>query len=293
MMFEYFEKKQITANGIDHFVLIGGKGPPLLLLHGYPQTHMAFHAIAPKLAQHFTLVIPDIRGYGRTTGPFADASHENYSKRTMGNDAVALMYELGHQKFAVVGHDRGGRIAYRMAFDHPAKVTHLVCIDIVPTIILWERIDKNVAMSTFHWPFLAQPAPLPETLIAQAPHFWVQTLVERWIGKGSNLDAEALDDYKSQFENKATLASTCEDYRAGVSCDIDHDRVDRDAGHKISCPTLVIWGEQFLKSRSGDILGIWEDWADKVSDLPLNCGHFVVEEMPDESAMAIINHIMH
>ncbi len=290
-MFEDFEKRYIRANGIEHFVVTGGKGPPLLLLHGYPQTHMAFHAIAPILAEHFSLIIPDIRGYGRTRGPAPDSDHENYSKRTMANDAVELMHELGFQKFAVAGHDRGGRTAYRMALDHPGRVTHLVCIDIIPTLVLWERMDQNVAMSTFHWPLLSQPAPLPEKLIANEPHFWVKTLIDRWIGKGNSLNEAALQDYQAQFLNRLTLESTCEDYRAGVTCDIDHDRADRENGHKITCATLVIWGEQFLKSRSGNILQIWNEWSENVVDLPLDCGHFIAEEKPDECATAIIKHM--
>ncbi len=287
-MFEGFEKRYIKANNVEHYVVTGGEGPPLLCLHGYPQTHMAWHLIAPMLAKNFSLVIPDLRGYGRTKGPVPDDQHNNYSKRTMGNDAVALMHELGHDRFAVAGHDRGGRVAYRLAFDHPNIITHLIAIDVVPTLVLWERMDKNVAMSTFHWPFLAQPSPLPENLIASEPHFWTQTLINRWIGTGNTLDAAALADYKLQFEDRATVVSTCEDYRAGVTRDIEHDEADRDAGRKIGCPTLVIWGEQFLKSRSGDILGVWREWADDVKDLPIDCGHFLIEEKPKICADGMI-----
>ena len=290
-MFDNFEERYIRANGIEQFVVTGGKGPPLLLLHGYPQTHMAFHAIAPILAEHFSLVIPDIRGYGKTRGPAPDLSHENYSKRTMAKDAVELMHKLGFQKFAVAGHDRGGRAAYRLALDFSDSVTHLVCIDIIPTLVLWEHMDQYVAMSTFHWLLLSQPAPLPEKLIANEPHFWVKTLIDRWIGDGNTLNKAALEDYHAQFLDPLTIAATCEDYRAGVTCDIDYDRVDRDAGRKITCATLVVWSEQYLKSRSGDILQIWNDWSEHVVDLPLDCGHFIVEEKPIECAAAIIEHI--
>lgn len=288
-MFRGFEERRIEVGGVEHFVRVGGDGPPLLLLHGYPQTHMAWHLVAPLLSKHFTVVLPDLRGYGRSGCVVDDAGHTAYSKRTMANDAIGIMAALGHSRFAFGGHDRGGRVAYRAALDHPEIVTHLIAIDIVPTLVLWDRMNKNVALSTFHWPFLAQPAPLPERLIAAEPDLWVDTLVNRWIGNGNSLDLEALADYRQQFHDPYRLAATCADYRAGVSSDIEHDQADRDAGRKIECPLLVVWGTQFLTSRSGDVTGIWSEWARDVYPSPLDCGHFVAEEKPDALADAIIS----
>jgi len=291
-MFEGFEERTIEANGAKHFFRVGGTGSPLLLLHGYPQTHVAWHDLAPLLAKYFQVILPDLRGYGNSVGPEDDSEHEAYSKRTMAHDAIEIMKSLGHAKFAICGHDRGGRVAYRAALDHPSIITHVIAIDIVPTLVLWERMDQKVALSTFHWPFLAQPAPLPESLIAKEPDLWVQTLIDRWIGKGNSLTEDAVRSYKKQFHNAESLSATCADYRAGVTSDIEHDREDRAQDRKIKCPTLIVWGEQFLNSRSGDILGIWEEWAETVSGLPLDCGHFVAEEKPEELASAITTFLM-
>lgn len=287
-MFQQATTHIIKTNNAKHYVKCLGSGTPLLLLHGYPQTHMAWHKVAPQLAKHFSLVIPDLRGYGQSEGPEADSKHENYSKRTMAHDAVSIMQELGHDSFAVAGHDRGGRVAYRLAFDHPEKVSHLIALDIVPTLVNWDTITHKKALAMFHWSFLAQQAPIPEHMISRDPDFWTEILINHWIGKESSLEAQAFEEYKKQFHNKAVVMATCEDYRAGATCDVEHDRADYEAGNKIKCPTLIIWGEQFLKSRSGDILDIWREWAENVKDLSLDCGHFIAEEKPQECAEAIL-----
>lgn len=286
-MFEQFEERQVAVEGAELNVRIGGKGPSLLLLHGYPQTHVAWHRIAPLLGEQFSLVMPDLRGYGASKGPPADAQHVNYSKRAMAQDCVELMEHLGHEKFMVAGHDRGGRVGYRLALDHPDRIAGYAALDIVPTLVLWERMNQSTALSTFHWPFLAQPKPLPERMIGHDSDFWVRHLIERWLGDGNSLDPLAVSEYVKQFRDPQVLEATCEDYRAGVTADLDHDRADRDAGRKIECPTLVIWGRQFLKSRSGDVLSIWRDWADEVSDVSFDCGHFLAEEEPEACASAL------
>lgn len=286
-MFEQCEERKIEVEGAELNVKIGGKGPPLLLLHGYPQTHVAWHRIAPRLAEHFFLVMPDLRGYGASKGPRADAQHANYSKRTMARDSVELMEQLGHERFMVAGHDRGGRVGYRLALDHPDRVTHYAALDIVPTLVVWEGMNQSVALSTFHWPFLAQPAPLPERMIGRDPDFWVRHLIERWLGEGNSLDSSAVSEYVKQFHDTHVLEATCEDYRAGATVDLDHDRADRDTGRRIACPTLVVWGQQYLKSRSDDVLSTWRDWSEDVTGISFKCGHFLAEEEPDACARAL------
>lgn len=286
-MFEQFEKRKVAVEGAELNVRIGGEGPPLLLLHGYPQTHVAWHLVAPQLRDNFCLVTPDLRGYGGSKGPPADAQHVNYSKRAMAQDCVQLMEQLGHESFGVAGHDRGGRVGYRLALDHPNRVTRFAALDIVPTLVVWERMNQSAALSTVHWPFLAQPKPLPERMIGHDPDFWFRHLFERWLGEGNALDPAALSEYLKQFHDPHVLEASCEDYRAGATVDLDHDRADRDAGHRIGCPTLVIWSRQYLKSRSDDVLSIWRDWAEDVSDVSLDCGHFLAEEEPDACASAL------
>jgi len=196
-VFEQFEKRKVAVEGAELNVRIGGEGPPLLLLHGYPQTHVAWHLVAPQLRKNFFLVIPDLRGYGASKGPPADAQHINYSKRAMAQDCVELMEQLGHERFRVAGHDRGGRVGYRLALDHPGRVVSFAALDIVPTLVLWERMNKDAALGTFHWPFLAQPKPLPERMIGHDPDFWFRHLFERWLGEGNALEPAALGIFEA------------------------------------------------------------------------------------------------
>ncbi|MEX0808476.1 MAG: alpha/beta hydrolase [Dongiaceae bacterium] len=270
----------------------GGSGPPLLLLHGYPQTHVIWHKVAPALAQRFTLVMPDLRGYGASRGPAPDAAHRNYSKRAMAGDMVALMRALGHDRFDLAGHDRGARVAYRLTLDHPERVRRLASLDTVPTIDIWDGMNAAEAIATYHWPFLAVPAPLPERLIAGDPEFFVRHLIERWAGDAGRLDPDALAQYVAQFRNPATVQATCEDYRAGASCDWDDDRADRAAGRKIGCPLLILWGRGYIghSVASADSApgAIWRRWADDVREIALDCGHFIVEEEPEKAAAALL-----
>ncbi len=286
-MFEGFEERRVALGEAELYLRLGGDGPPLLLLHGYPQTHLTWHRVAPLLARDFTLVIPDLRGYGASTGPAPDPAHRNYSKRVMAADMVALMASLGHERFALAGHDRGGRVGYRLCLDHPERALRFAALDIVPTLNVWEAMDGDSALSTYHWPFLAVPAPLPERLIGSDPDFSFTHLLERWAGRPDALDPEAVRAYLDQFHDPAVIAATCADYRAGASIDRAHDQADRDAGRKIVCPVLVLWGRDYLTAKDATPLATWRDWADDAREVALDCGHFLAEEEPEACATAL------
>jgi haloacetate dehalogenase len=296
----------VAVGEAELYLRLGGDGPPLLLLHGYPQTHVAWHRVAPLLARDFTLVIPDLRGYGASFAVNGDvnadslllsednsklspltAKHHNYSKRAMAADMVALMAALGHERFALAGHDRGGRVGYRLCLDHPERVTRFAALDIVPTLNVWEAMDAGSALSTYHWQFLAVPAPLPERLIGADPDFYFTHLLERWAGRPDALDPEAVQAYLAQFHDPAVIAATCDDYRAGASVDRDHDQADRDAGRKIVCPLLVLWGRRYLAAKEASPLATWREWAGDAREVALDCGHFITEEEPEACAAAL------
>jgi haloacetate dehalogenase len=257
-VFEGFEERSISTSGAKIFLLTGGSGPPLLLLHGYPQNHVMWHAVAAALGERFSLVIPDLRGYGDSEGPPPDSQHVNYSKRAMARDMVELMSALGHERFALAGHDRGGRVAYRLGLDHPDRVLALAVLDIVPTLVMWERMNDRSALGSFHWLLLAQPAPLPERLIGHDPEFFLRVLLNRWAGKPDSLDAGAVAEYLRHFKKRSVIDATCEDYRAGATVDVDHDRADRDGRRKIavrhsSCGVADISPpRRTLQSKPGD-----------------------------------------
>jgi len=286
-MFEGFSEHRIAAQGAEIFALTGGEGPPLLLLHGYPQNHVMWHRVAPSLAAGFSLVIPDLRGYGDSTGPAPDAQHLSYSKRTMAADMIEVMTALGHSHFAIAGHDRGGRVAYRLALDHPERVVRLAALDILPTFEVWQRMNKDAAMRSYHWLFLAQPAPLPEHLIGLDPDFYLQHLLRRWAGSPDALDPAAVNEYARHFRKPSVIEATCEDYRAGESVDREHDRADRESGRLLSCPLLVLWGRRYLAGQAASPLDVWKSWADDVREVALECGHFLAEEQPEACATAL------
>jgi haloacetate dehalogenase len=285
-MFDGFAVKRITTKDTDIHLRLGGSGPPLLLLHGYPQTHTMWHKIAPALAEHFTVVTPDLRGYGDSAKPASDAAHVNYSKRTMANDQVAVMRALGFARFAVCGHDRGGRVAYRMALDHDC-VTQLAVLDIVPTLEQFERMGKEGSLGSFHWYFLAQPAPFPETLIGAQPDYFLHRMLQNWRGTEAPFTTEAMAEYERCFRNPETIRATCEDYRAGASIDCELDAQDRQRGHRIACPMLALWGDRGRAHKRRDVLEIWRAWATAVSGRGLDCGHFLPEEAPEETLQAL------
>lgn len=285
-MFSSFQQQLIDVGEAKINLKVGGGGPALLLLHGFPQTHVHWHAIAPLLESHFTLVIPDLRGYGESIGPKPDANHNNYSKRTMANDMVAVMTELGFNQFRVAGHDRGARVAYRLTLDHPERVSHLASIDTVPTLDVWEAMDMEASIDAFHWPFLAQPAPIPEKMIGADPDLFLHHLLDRWVGTASPLADFAVAEYTLHFRKASVIEAMVEDYRAGATVDLQHDQQDRAAQKRIDCPVFVPWGKQYTLTSP---LSTWHRWADNVRDLSIDCGHFVAEEAPEQCAKALTN----
>jgi haloacetate dehalogenase len=276
-VFDGFELTSIDTGEATIRVRRGGSGPPLLLLHGHPQTHVMWHRVAPRLAQEFTVVAADLRGYGESSKPPTTDDHEPYSKRAMARDQVEVMRQLGFERFAVAGHDRGGRCAYRLALDHPDRVSRLAVLDIVPTAEMWRRADMRFGLVNWHWFFLAQPAPLPERLLERSPdEYYFRSGRERF-------DAEALADYLRCVRRPETIHAMCEDYRAGATYDLDVDEADLQAGRKIDCPVLVLWAGRDELEEWWDVLEIWRGWAGDVRGRPLDCGHFLAEEAPDET----------
>jgi len=281
--FPGFSRQRIATGETEINLVLGGKGPPLLLLHGYPQTHVMWHKVAPALAAQFTVVAPDLRGYGDSGKPASDAAHNVYSKRSTARDMVAVMERLGFKSFFLAGHDRGGRVAHRLTLDHPGRVERLAVLDIIPTRTVFQRVDKALATSTYHWFFLIQPE-LPEVLIGANPDFYLEWTLKKWSRNFSAFAPEAVAEYKRCFRDPATIHATCEDYRAGASTDLEHDEVDVAA--KIECPLLAIWGEGPATRWSG-IADIWRERATNVTGHPLDCGHFLAEEKPEETLEAL------
>jgi haloacetate dehalogenase len=285
-MFNNFELKHIDTGTVKIRARIGGNGPPLLLLHGNPQTHLMWHQVAPELAKRFTVVATDLTGYGKSDKPLSTPDHAHYSKRSMARDQIAVMKKLGHSSFMVAGHDRGGRVAYRMALDHPEVVKKLAVLDIIPTGEAFARGGREFGMGYYHWFFLAQPVPLPERLIMADPDwFW------RWHtarGPRDFFSPQALEDYLECFRDPETVRAICEDYRAAASIDCDHDAADQKAGRRIRCPLLVLWGAQARLEQWYDTLAVWRGWADDVRGRSLDCGHYLPEEQPDETANELL-----
>lgn len=261
----------------------GGSGPPLLLLHGNPQTHAMWHLTAPTLAERFTVICPDIRGYGGSHKPPASPDHAPYAKREMARDLAELMTRLGHDRFQVGSHDRGARVAHRLALDHPDRVERLAVLDIVPTIEHFERTDMSFALGYYHWFWFAQPHPFPERLIDAAPELWWQAHTSREPKPPSFFHPEALADYLAAARDPAAIVGMCEDYRAAATIDLLHDRESRAAGRKVQCPILALWG---AKGRIGDwydALAIWRSYgAAEVTGGPVPSGHYLAEEAPAE-----------
>ncbi len=261
----------------------GGGGPPLLMLHGNPQTHMMWAKIAPALAARFEVICPDLRGYGGSFKPPASADHAAYAKREMARDMVELMAALGHERFQIASHDRGARVAHRLALDFPASVARLAVLDIIPTLAHFERAEMRFALGYYHWFWFAQPHPFPETLINAAPELWFKAHVTRG---GDQMPAfflpEAAADYLAAARDPAMITGMCEDYRAAATIDLVHDRESRAAGEKIRCPLLALWGARNLVGRLYDPLAVWREFAAaEVSGGPIDCGHYLAEEAPE------------
>ncbi len=285
-MFDGFEVHHVVTPEATIRTRIGGRGPGLLLLHGNPQTHMMWHRIAPKLAERFTVVAADLRGYGESSKPETTPDHEPYSKRAMARDQVAVMRHFGFEDFALVGHDRGGRVAYRLALDHPDRVKRLAVLDIVPTYEHYRRTDMRFAMAYWHWFFLPQPAPIPEAIIGADPKRY---FAKNWPGASEPPEffaPEALADYWRAFQDPATVHAICEDYRAGATFDYRLDEADLGM-RRIVCPLLVLWGERGIIGRLYDPVAIWRDWADVVEGRAIESGHYLAEENPAATLAAI------
>ena len=290
--FEGFEGGLHAAGDVELYARIGGDPakPPLLLLHGYPQTHAMWHRVAQRLAPDFSLVIPDLRGYGDSTKPEPAtppaADHGQHSKRAMAADMAALMSGLGHSRFFVAGHDRGGRVAHRLALDHGERVERLALIDIVPTLDMYERVDMRSAIGYYHWFFLIQPAPLPERMIGGDPAHFLRWTLGGWGSKDTSFfEAEALDEYERCFCRPEAIHASCEDYRAAATIDLEHDRASRAAGEKIACDLLVVWGSRGVVGRLYDPLALWRaQCAATVEGSAMEAAHFIPEELPVDTA---------
>ena len=275
--FRGFKRATAKTSGATINFVTAGSGPPLLLLHGYPQTHIEWRGVAPQLAKKFTVVAADLRGYGDSSKPADGENHLNYSKRAMAQDQVDVMASLGFQNFAVVGHDRGGRVAHRMALDHADRVTKLAILDIVPTYKVLHSVTNELATANFHWWFLIQKTPLPETLISNSAEVWLKSRFER-IPPGI-LSKEAFAEYLRSFTLPGSIHGSCEDYRAGATIDLIHDAADLD--HKLSCPVLVLWGERGVWPKLYNVLEVWRERATNVTGREMPTGHFIAEEKPE------------
>ncbi len=286
--FQGFESERVTVGNSTLFVRHGGRagGPPLLLLHGYPQTHALWRRVAERLAGDYRLVMPDLRGYGRSDQPPGAPAHANYSKRAMAADVLGLMRALGFDRFFVAGHDRGGRVAHRLALDHPDAVAKLCVIDIVPTLTMYERTDQAFATAYYHWFYLIQPAPLPEKQIGADPGWYLRHTLSGWGSKSLDfVEPEALADYEAGFCHPEGIHAACEDYRAAASIDLVHDRASRAAGERVACDLHVLWGERGVVARLFDPIADWRAACrGGVTGRALAAGHFIPEELPEPTA---------
>jgi haloacetate dehalogenase len=276
-VFDGFETLDVDAGGVRIHARRAGSGPPLLLLHGYPQTHVIWHAIAPALAEDFTVVACDLRGYGASDKPPTTADHWPYTQRAMAEDQIAVMRALGFERFALCGHDRGARVGYRLALDHPERVTRLAVLDIVPTAEVLRRADRESGLGYWHWFFLAQPAPFPERMIAADPDAYYRHFDAPFF------DPEAVAAYRRSADDPATIHAMCEDYRAGATLDYAHDLADLNRKRRIGCPVLALWGARWHLEDWYDVLAIWRAWAGDVTGRALDSGHYLAEERPDDT----------
>jgi haloacetate dehalogenase len=287
-LFAGFERRELHTSRGSVSAVIGGSGPPLLLLHGYPESLLMWHATAPLLAEHHTVVATDLAGYGASFRPRPTPDHVAHSKRAMARDQVEAMDQLGFASFAVAGHDRGARVAYRMALDHPERVERLAALDVVPTGDVWGRITPDVARGYWHWAFLALPAPLPERLIAGDPDAFFDLHVRDQLGMGEDPDRyppAVVDSYRRSLHDAGAVEAMCEDYRAGATVDVEHDEIDREAGRRIECPVLVLWAARGgLPRFYPDVLDVWRPWAGDLRGAGIDAKHFLAEDSPEATA---------
>ena len=289
-MFDGFDKARIELSSVTIDLVKGGAGPPLLLLHGYPQTHAMWHRVAPTLAAHYTVVAPDLRGYGDSGKPASDDLND-HCKRTSAQDQVAVMAALGFERFHVVGHDRGARVGHRMALDHPERIRTFTSLDVVASQAAFENMDRDLALSWFHWHLMRQPNPFPETLIGNSAQLFLDFLLEQWAAVPDAIAPEAYADYLRCFSDPETLHCMCMDYRA-IELDLVHDAADR--GRRIACPMLVLWAGNMARRpgwQTGAALDMLESWRERAEDVQgraLDCGHFLPEEAPEETVREIL-----
>ena len=285
-MFKNFKQDIIEVNGVNINYKIGGKGEPLLLLHGYPQSHVLWRKIAPLFAENYTVICSDLRGYGDSDKPQSDKKHLTYSKKTMGLDQNELMKKLGFKEYFLVGHDRGGRVAHRMAIDFKENIKKISVLDIVPTSHVFKNTNAILAKRYYHWFFLIQSYPLPETMIGNDPEYYIRSKLQMWGANNEYLTEEIIQEYLRCFTTE-TIQASCEDYRAGASIDLVHHEEDFDK--KISCPLQVLWGSKATIEELYDPIKVWKEWALHVEGQSIDCGHFLPEESPVETYNAIIN----
>ncbi len=290
--FRGFEARDFDLAGTRIHARIGGRGDalPLLLVHGFPQTHVMWQRVARELAPHFRLVLPDLRGYGDSAQPVGEADHANYSKRVMALDLLQLMQALGHERFAVCGHDRGGRVAHRLALDHPQAVARLAVIDIAPTLDMYAATDMRFARAYYHWFFLIQPTPWPERMIGANPLEYLHWKLGGWgAGNTQHIEPEAMAEYERCFARPAAIHAACEDYRASAGIDLEHDRASRAAGQRIACDTLVLWGSRGVVHAQFDPMALWRaQCAAHLQGEAMDAGHFIPEERPAATAERLL-----
>jgi haloacetate dehalogenase len=281
-MFSSFEARRFELKDVAIHGRVGGAGPALLLLHGHPQSLTMWHRVADDLARHFTVVALDLRGYGDSMRPASDDSHSVYSKRTMARDAVDVMAQLGHERFLLGAHDRGARVAHRLALDHGERIERMMLLDIAPTLAMYEQTTEQFARAYWHWFFLIQPPPLPERLIESDPASYVRSVMGRRHAGLVAFDPQALAEYERCIALPGTAKAICEDYRAAATIDLEHDRADRSAGRRVDVPLRVLWGAHGTVGQCFDVLGLWRAAAVTVTGRALDCGHYVAEEQPAE-----------
>ena len=293
-LFPGFASGFFDLDAVTLHVRTGGCGPPLLLLHGYPETHAAWHKVASELAQSFTVILPDLRGYGHSGFVADEPGHRAYSKRAMAGDIAELMRLLGHPRFAVMGHDRGGRVAYRLALDRPEMVSRLVLLDIITTWDNWQPDLLKMRQRVTHWAFLAQPAPIPESLIGGDPIEWLEARFKRGTALRSlqPIDPRVLGEYRTLYSDPDHIHAACEDYRAGATCDLDDDEADRSRGRRIACPALLIWGTSGSLSDVADPIALWRPWCRSVVGRLIESGHYIAEENPAALLQAALPFLM-
>lgn len=286
--FEGFETRRINTGAVTINARIGGSGPPLLLLHGYPQTHVMWNALARPLADVFTVVCADLRGYGDSDKPAGAPPHTEYAKRTMAADQVNLMRALGFETFRAAGHDRGGRVLHRMALDYPDCVERAAVLDIVPTHTIFMRTNRSIAWKYYHWYFLSQPAPFPETMIGRDPIWFLEQQLSNLSPNKGFFDPEAYDEYRRCFSAPACVHATCEDYRAAAAIDLEHDEAS--LGRKIACPLLAMWGGEGVMAQEYDVETCWRAFAADVTARPIEgAGHYLAEERPEPCLEALLD----